>query len=298
MSTISSYGYAKVNFYLEVGAKTDGFHMLDSVVGSINLKDKVNLTARRDNKVRLLFELGYKVEGENNVVKAAELFMQTFNTKGVDISLIKHIPIGSGLGGSSADVCAVLSGMKRLFNIQESIVPLAEKLGSDVSYQLQGGFCRIGGRGSQLSPFETDKTYYMLVVPQKKGVSSGECYQRFDLLDNFASPYLGAERMKNALISGNLAEAEFFNGLYAAATELQSEIGEALDEVKALSPTAAFMSGSGSSVVGIYETEELCEWARLKLKSKYPLCFVTRTLKKSEIAAKTRSRSLYSDNTD
>ena len=74
--------------------------------------------------------------------------MDTYNTTGVDIVLKKNIPLAGGLGGSSADIAAVLIGMKRLFRIDADIKKLASKLGSDVVYMLNGGFSLMTETGS------------------------------------------------------------------------------------------------------------------------------------------------------
>lgn len=288
--------YGKVNMFLDVVGERDGYHALDTVVATIDVYDGITVTARRDSKVVLRTGGGlYSVidNDDNNAYKAAKLFVDTFGTNGVDVSLRKNIPVGSGLGGSSADIAGVLTAMKRLYKIDADVKPLADRLGSDSGYLLEGGFARLKGRGEIVEPLDLDVKLYMLVVPAKGGCNTKECFARYDALSR-AEKECSAEELINALREGSSFNG-FYNALYPAAIEVNPEIKKNYDLLASLSPSALFMSGSGSSVCAVYPTIELCLWALDKIKRTHRDAFVTETLTKKETEKSAFfKRSLYS----
>ncbi len=110
--------YAKLNLTLAVTGVRDGYHMLDSLVCTVDMFDLIKLKRRKDKLVSVEMHgrgtetLPYE---KNNAVKAAEAFIKTFDTCGTDIKIFKNIPVGAGLGGSSADISGVINGMARLY---------------------------------------------------------------------------------------------------------------------------------------------------------------------------------------
>ena len=154
MNTVKIKSYAKINLTLEIKGVENGYHLLDSLVASIDLFDLVVLKKRKD-KLSSITMRGMGSEGippeENIALKTAELFSETFSTPGVDVTVYKNIPIGAGLGGSSADSAGVINGMAKLYGItdEDALTALAEKTGSDTSYMRKGGFQRMQGRGEK-----------------------------------------------------------------------------------------------------------------------------------------------------
>ena len=114
-ATVKSY--AKVNLALNVTGCAGGYHLLDSVVASVDICDTVRAKPRKDALVNVYMRgmgsEGIPPEG-NNAVRAAEAFVRAFGTKGADIQIDKDIPIGAGLGGSSADAAGVLNALAKV----------------------------------------------------------------------------------------------------------------------------------------------------------------------------------------
>ncbi len=263
--------YAKINLTLNICGASDGFHDIESLVASIDLCDTVILSPRKDDKIILKMRgSGEDIPTEkNNAYKAAKFFSETFKTGGADIEIIKRIPLAGGLGGSSADAAGVLNAMKKAYEIDEDVKPLADKLGSDTGYMLSGGFAVISGRGERVKKIETDLKLHLVLIYGKSGVNTADCYKEFDL--SGASGILSDnEAAENALKTAdlNLLCGEVNNALYLPATRLNGEVKDNLDEMRSLSPLTSGMTGSGSTVFGIFETEELCRWAVEKLKKK------------------------------
>ncbi len=286
MKTVREKAYAKINLFLDiVGVDDVGYHMLDSVVSTISLFDSVTVTKRKDDKIVLktagsLYSI---TDGfDNNAYKAAKLLQETYQTLGVDITLNKNIPVASGLGGSSADIAGVLKAMKKLFAIKEDIKPLADKLGSDSGYLLTGGFARLTGRGEIVEELELTNKLYLVIAVAKGGVNTADCYKEFD--NEKTLPKLGgALNLIENLSKNQIDQNDFYNALYLPATKINQKVKELYEDMKALSPKAVAMSGSGSSVFAVFDSFELTEWARLKLKKKYKDVFTAQTLTKDEM---------------
>ncbi len=262
--------YAKINLTLNVGKPADGFHPIDSIVTTVDICDEIILSKRKDDAIRLtmrdLGEYDIKTE-ENNAYKAAKLFCEEFKTKGANIEIRKRIAIGGGLGGSSADVAGVLRGMKKLYDIDCDVKPLADKLGSDCGYMLVGGTARISGRGEEVKQFKRDLGGYVVIVYCENGVSTKACYALFDEL---TGEYFNADNDETELAieseDFNTLAKNISNGLALPAEKLCDEIRKNLNAIKDLSPAAYSVTGSGSCVFALYETKELCLWAADKLK--------------------------------
>lgn len=284
MNTVRERGYAKVNLYLDVLQKNGEYHDIDSVVCSIDLFDEVTVTKRKDDKIVLrsfssLYGLT-KEEKFNNAYRAAELFKQTFNTDGVNVTVRKNIPVGGGLGGSGADVAATLRAMKKLFYIDCDLNPLADSLGSDARFLLRGGFARLRGRGIDVTPLYINPKLHFLIATPKKEIAAKDCYNEFDKLPS--PPLKQAEKLIENLTKGIIKKEDFYNALYAPACRLNAEVERVYGLIAGLSPSAVFMTGSGSSVVSVFETRELCEWAKDKLKRENLSLFVTESLTEKE----------------
>lgn len=286
MNTVREKGYAKVNLFLDVLGKPEGFHDIDTVVATVNLFDTVSVTKRKDDKIVLRTTGGpYTLpkEENNNAYKAAKLFQSTFKTGGVDISVTKRIPVGGGLGGSSADISATLNAMKKLFGVEEDVKPLADSLGSDSGYMLTGGFARLTGRGEKVEflDFGDLKLHLIIAVPSV-GVSAKEAYEEYDKAP--LPVRSGADEIIKNLSLGKVYKGDFYNALYDASAKLNPQISAVFGLIASLSPEAVVMSGSGSACIGIFSSKELCEWAKDKLKNSKLKLFVTETLTRKEIS--------------
>lgn len=265
--------YAKLNLALNIKGVKDGYHMLDSVVTTVDLYDTVTVSSRKDDKITLkaegLKEYVYDCTPlRDNAYKAALLFNQTFKSGGVDITVHKRIPLSGGMGGSSTDAAAVLRALAKMHKVeQEDLVPLARKIGSDVEYLLKGGLARITGRGEVSERIKSDKNLFFVVVFAKNGVNTAECFKRYDQSEKTEDESAVNELIGGLCIGGSLQEAakQCKNALFNAAAIINEEVLNAYNAIKALSPMAVFMTGSGASVCGMFEYYDLCLWAKDKL---------------------------------
>ena len=270
----SKKAYAKINLCLNVGEKTDGgFHALESVVVTVDLYDKVTLFTRKDNKVTL------KVTGSNkdyiytcdplrdNAYKAAVAYMQATGCNGVDIILEKHIPIASGMGGSSSCASATLCCMEELYNKGADLTAIANSLGSDTNYLLKGGWAVLKGRGDLVEYLPCNKKLKFAVIYPDGGVDTSKCFALFDKQKSSESVVNSdIEALINSLSSEEIAYSECKNALQEVACQINAEVKKAVEFAKSLSPKAVFMTGSGSTVCALFDYDGLAEWAVNKCK--------------------------------
>ena len=285
MNTVKIKSYAKVNLTLEIKGIKDNYHLLDSLVASVDLFDYIVLTKRK-NALSFVTMKGMDSESippeKNNALKAAEAFSKRFSTNGVDITVYKNIPIGAGLGGSSADVCGVLNGMAKLYNVRDRVAlkQLADELGSDTGYMLDGGFARMQGRGEKVQKLPVDTKLHFLLLCPKTSVSAGACYKKYDELPKTLEERVSyTQNCIDALLKKDVNEAGRYamNDLFKAALHLNPDVEKAYEEAQSFSPICTVMTGSGSGVLALFETKELCEWARSRYKGKFT-AYVTQTL--------------------
>ncbi len=265
---VTKKGYAKINLCLNVGAKTEyGFHELDSLVVTVDLYDKVTLVKRRDKKITLHLsgtnkEYVYNcIPQKDNAYRAVEAYMQKYNTNGADIYLQKNIPLSSGMGGSSACASATLLAMEELYKMNADLVELANALGSDTAYLLKGGWARLRGRGDKVEYLPLKNKLEFAVIYSEGGVDTAECFKRFDAYRKSEKISANVDGLIASLNGEELLYSECKNALQPYACEINPNVKRALEFANSLSPKAVFMTGSGASVVMLFDYGGLSHWA-------------------------------------
>ncbi|MDE6790902.1 MAG: 4-(cytidine 5'-diphospho)-2-C-methyl-D-erythritol kinase [Clostridia bacterium] len=274
MNYVRVKSYAKINLTLDITGVNGGYHTIDSVVASVDLYDLIAVKRRRDKLVSVTMhgEGSESIPYENNnAAKAAELFIARFGTDGADITVWKNVPMGAGLGGSSADVAGVLNAMAKLYDINDArtLKQLADGLGSDSGYMLTGGFARLTGRGDKVERLKSGvKLDIGLLIP-KSGVSTAQCYSLSD--STGATANFTSNEAQKAVLAGNKQDigASLSNGLYAAAIKLNSDVEECFDELKAFDPLGVNMTGSGSGVFAVFENDQFAQYAKSRYRGKH-----------------------------
>lgn len=236
MDTLTLAACAKLNIGLRVaGLRADGYHELDSVFQTIDLTDQLTLTLREapGTQVRMVPDRGIDPNA-NLVHRAIALLDESVDRDaGLSVQVDKRIPIGAGLGGGSSDAAATLVALSHLWGLglsRAELQPYARRLGSDVSFFLHGGRCRVSGRGDRIEPMGDGNhaiiEAYVLVVPPWP-LATSEVYRTFDQLR-----------------SSSLINSPYANDLEAAALQLEPRLGSYRDWL--LAKDVAFgMSGSG-----------------------------------------------------
>ena len=264
---------AKLNLTLSITGRQNGYHMLDSLVCSVDLSDLIVLKKRKDSLVTVeMHGLGTELLPfeQNNAAKAAQKYIEFFGTSGADIKIYKNIPLGAGLGGSSADAAGVIRGMGNLYGVgsEVQLKELCDDLGSDTGYMLSGGYARLTGRGEVVTPFECKTRLNFLLLAPQSGVSTAECYARYDACPSILPT---SDEALEALLNGDKEKLgkSLSNALYVPAKSINPDVEKAYSELLDFSPLGVNMTGSGSGVYALFETPEMCAWAKSRYRGKF-----------------------------
>jgi 4-diphosphocytidyl-2-C-methyl-D-erythritol kinase len=161
---------AKLNLTLEVlSRKPNGFHEIRSVIQTIDLRDTLRFS--RGPKITVRGDRPDWVPGQSLVSRTADLLRdETGCRRGVTIEVTKRIPLLSGLGGDSSGAAATLLGLNDFWELGLSppeLAGYARRLGSDVTFFLEGGTALVQGEGEQVAPLPPLPQYWaVLVVPE------------------------------------------------------------------------------------------------------------------------------------
>lgn len=270
---------AKINLMLHVtGKRPDGYHLLQSLIMFADIGDEVVLHAASEFNFHINGEYAKYLTNDkehNLVYKAATAFAQaTQKPLHIDIELIKHLPIGAGLGGGSSDAARTL---KTLSGLWECPIPdtLPLHLGSDVPACIYARPTWMEGIGEQLTPIKIPFSIHCLLASPRIDVSSREIYQQLtppyddiiDLPESFAD--------YDALLTF-LTRSK--NRLETPAIQVEPHIENVLAALRLLPGCdLARMSGSGSTCIGLFPTENACNDAKNMLQTTYPHWWINTT---------------------
>jgi len=281
IKTVKIKANAKINIGLNILGRGDGFHMLDTVVAGINMYDTVTLKTRKDDLINLTVK-GQSLDNiaiaDNNVYKAAKAFKEQFGTKGADITLKKDIPVGSGLGGSSADIVATVKAMAKAYETEGDVIPLIRSLCSDGEFLTEPGFARLNQRGSVVERFDGRQPIYLVICLPEYECVTKDVFSEFDR-GEYSACRADIGGIADSIKSGQPLPAKaVFNALYEPAAKLNGEILRAYELIRSLSPDFYSMSGSGCAVYGAFSSVEMCLWAREKLEREFTRVYVKETI--------------------
>ena len=257
MERVEERAYAKLNLCLGVLCKRmDGYHALDTLMQTVSLFDRITVAPSKTVEVHVT---GAELPYENTMYRAAALYRQRCG-KGALITCEKRLPSEAGMGGGSADAAAVLRGLQRLHRMltDREIREIALAVGADVPFCLQGGLCRCEGVGEILTPVVGPSLHFAVVKPPR-GVSTKALFQGLTLPRKRVETVRCLAMLgKNDLLG---AAAYMENALEAPAIELVPEIGQIKAALLQRGALAACMTGSGSAVFGLFETEAQAQQA-------------------------------------
>ncbi|HOV13171.1 MAG TPA: 4-(cytidine 5'-diphospho)-2-C-methyl-D-erythritol kinase [Spirochaetota bacterium] len=265
MKEIHSYG--KINLFLDVvDLYKNGYHKINSVFMETKLFDVISFEKNDLGKIRV-FDKSNTLPEENLLKKAADkLINLTGKTRfGVDFYIEKKIPIGGGMGGGSSNAASVLKILNSLWELKYSnknLQNIGKSLGADVPFFINGGIQKVTGIGEILKPLKTPKIdLEILLVLPGISVSTPLAYKLIDSSNLCKKTYENNKKLKNlieGLIKNNykMIIENIYNKFETVVFKEYPMLEEIRDNIIKSGADKSFMSGSGSTMVGIYSDRE------------------------------------------
>ena len=264
---------AKINLFLEIlGERDDGYHDLRSIMVPVSLHDELTLE-NTDGVIESCLLEGSSVccaalvqqDPRQNLATRAALGLKaaTGHAGGARIAIRKHIPVGGGLGGGSADAAAVLLGLNDLWGTDldcAALSALGAQIGCDVPALVHGGLVLVQGLGERVSPLvdtgraENEGIWLVLVNPGFS-VSTQDVYRRCRVPLTSVNGFYTS--MVCSLRDGDVegVARSLFNGLEATVFGKYPEIELIAGALRSAGSPGALLSGSGASVFGLARSE-------------------------------------------
>ena len=250
--------YAKINIGLRIlGKRPDGYHDIETVFHQIDLFDEIVL----EPAASVMFatdSADIPTDATNLCVRAARLLKQhTGCSNGVAIRLTKRIPIGAGLGGGSSDAASVLVGANGIWGLglaTSDLRHLAAQVGSDVAFFVEGGTAVGTSRGEVLKYVDLHVPFWIVTATPDIHISTAWAYSNVRLSGSSAAESLWSVVESGFRDPNRLAES-VTNGFQDLVFETFPQIGQLREHLLKDGACFSQLSGSGSSVFGLFETE-------------------------------------------
>ncbi len=272
---------AKINLLLKVkGKRNDGYHELLTLMVPVSFFDTLYFQKGKEG-----IELDAPGCGcssaDNLVFKAAGLFkLKTEIKNGIRIRIDKNVPFGAGLGGGSSNAAHALVALNKLFDAglnENQLCQIAREIGADCPFFIHGKPALMGGRGDVLlaDTIIKDRVYLLAIPPF--GISTAKVFSKYKMsLTNSKDVF----KMENITQESIAPENYLINDLEDSAFELHPELETVKMDLIRAGALGALMSGSGSTVFGVFENARHLEHAMIKLRKRegYKYIPTTRTL--------------------
>lgn len=275
MKEVVEKAYAKINWYLAVGGRrTDGYHDILSLMQTVSLADTVTIREETEPGIHLRCHGDIRIPaGNTNLawIAAERCFAHIGREPAVTIELEKCIPTGAGLAGGSADAAAVLRGINRIFGQPLShnvLMKIAAEIGSDVPFCLDGGTALVHGRGECLTAVAPIRKRHLVLANAGEFVSTGEAYAQMDERQS-PKPLGDCEALLSALCSSDttIPENLLRNDFASIVLPHCPKASDALQRLRNFGG-AGQMSGSGSTVYAVFQSEDAANAAAAQITEK------------------------------
>ncbi len=247
---------AKINIGLNITSKRkDGFHNIESVFYPIPLSDVLEFVPSKNTEITIKTTgIALNISGKENICyKAYQLLAKDYKLPSLEIHLHKIIPSGAGLGGGSSDASFLLKELNDFYQLgltNEKLETLAAELGSDCAFFIENKPVFAHGRGEKFQSIDLDLSkYYIYLVKPEIFVSTVDAYSGVTPSESKNSL---KELIKNPL---NSWRATIVNDFEPSIFKKHPLLNEIKEELYSQGAIYAAMSGSGSSIYGIFEKE-------------------------------------------
>lgn len=275
---------AKINLGLKVFPKRqDGFHGIESIFSTVNLYDEVFIELTDTKNICSVKCDSMELPEVNTVSSSYAAFRQVsgLDLPGVNVLIKKRIPSGGGLGGGSSDGASFLKAFNKVSGINlsyDQLRQVAALVGSDVFFFLDcdgsgKGAAIVTGRGEFVKTIpQRNDLHYLMIFP---GVHSST-KDAYSLVDEFYESgrnleYPSLDELEK-IYNGPVEKWNFVNTFTSVIAKKYSKIEQAIFDLKNNGALYTDMSGSGSTVFGVFASSKDVETARIALSGSWNLC--------------------------
>ena len=290
--------HAKINLDLRVlGTRPDGFHELRTVFQALALHDTIECIPREGPFVIECDAAGVPLDRSNLAWRAADALWRSLRRSGpvrdVLVRIQKRIPLQGGLGGGSTDAAATLLGLTDAWRVPlrpNQLVDVAATLGADVTFFLSGGTALGLGRGDEIYPLADLPRHWIVLLVPGFGVSTPDAYGWYDGERDHSR---GAREAQHVPGPWPSRAAEMINDLEAPIARHHPEIDQMKTALRRAGALAAAMSGSGSTVFGLFQQQREAVAAVSRLSGSSWRVLLTESLGRGEYAKRSQPRTLH-----
>ncbi|WMY96947.1 MAG: 4-(cytidine 5'-diphospho)-2-C-methyl-D-erythritol kinase [Arsenophonus sp.] len=269
----------KINLFLYInGLRNDGYHNIQTLLHFLNYGDEITIKSRRDNKIQLMTPFINIIEKNNLILKAAHLLqnyciqMNLLNEyQGADIYVKKKLPIGGGLGGGSSNAATTLIALNFHWktNINDIIlINLANKLGADIPFFINGYSSFAEGIGNKLFPINLKEKWYLVAYP-KIVIPTQEVFSEVELKRN--SPKLSLKK---------ILQKKYVNDCETIVRKKFIKVEKLILWMQKHTPSR--LTGTGSCVFGTFQTKTAA-YKILDSAPKWIQFFITKGINRSPL---------------
>lgn len=273
---------AKINLTLDVLYKReDGYHELETIFQSIDLYDVLEFKPYKKDIIIKCNHPGLPTDAGNIVYAAANLLKKEYNIdKGIEITIDKNIPVGSGLGGGSSNGAGTLKMLNILWDLNlpmERLMELGKRLGADIPFCLLGGTALARGIGERLEPLPPFPTKWLVLVKPNFSVSTSWAYQNINFQKGARDSNI--QNIIQELDRWDIRKAIPYlrNKFEEVVIPAYPEINKIKEKMVDLGGELALMSGSGPVVFGICKDKKGARQIYNYFKEKYGEVFMVKT---------------------
>lgn len=273
--------YAKLNLFLDItGRLPCGRHSLNISTQSVDIHDDITVSVMSTDSYDCRITCNnpdIPCDEKNIVWKAAKAFFDATGLSAeIAVDIEKHVPLMGGMGGSSVDGAGTLVALNELFGKKldaEALCAVGDKIGADVPLCIKGGTLYSITSGDMITA-ECDTNCVFVCIYPDFTLSTAEAYAKYDENPTEINPHYAD--FVSSIVCGSLSEgAGFISNVF---TEIyhDSRIEEMENDLLESGAVISEMTGSGSVVFGVFESEETAADAKNILSGKYPNVFTTR----------------------
>lgn len=270
------YSPAKVNLFLKVlRRRSDGFHDLHTLFMRVSLCDKLTFSKTSSDIKIHSNSKNLPLDATNLCYMAAILLKERYGVReGVKIFIQKRIPFEAGLGGGSSNAAATLLALNRLWKLhlpQKTLIRLGAEIGSDVAFfVLNTSFAEASGRGEILRKINLPKLkIWLVLIKPDFGISTKEAYKALP------ASCLTPKKADVKMLVHSIQKGDFealqkllINSLELSQNNRVRSISKLKKELLDCGASASLMSGSGSTVFGIFSSKSKAQKAASFLREK------------------------------